>query len=99
MSTNWGDNGIKITVYATPKFNKVRMQIADEEPVECSLKTALFEIRRRHYHLGNVAIIDYNGQPYNRDNMTPQGAHVADTLIGSVPDPLMHKKATRHLTT
>lgn len=97
MSDNWDDKAIWITIYVTSKFDKVRMKIADEKAVECSLKTALFEIRRRHHHLGNIAIIDQDGQPYMQGKMTPQAEHVADTLITSVPDPLMRKKLTRNI--
>jgi len=96
LGPKWEDERLHMRLCVMEKFTQVRMQIDDAEPTVVTPKTALFEARRRRYHLGNVDFYDLDGNRCLREGMSRQAAALVELFVRALLCPKLHKLKTSH---
>lgn len=81
-------------LFAQEKFTRVRVRFGDEE-FECSLKTALFELKRREMTLLDVAVVDF-GQASAGAARSRQCQAIYDAVFSAgLRDPILEDAKAR----
>lgn len=94
MNSNIAVNAKSTAVIQTlPSFNQVVFD-CDGKQIECSINTALAELKRTNRTLAEVALMDFD-QAYRSDHpRSRQCQQILDALLSAgLPDPVMANKA------